>query len=345
MTKEEIIAGFNPNHLATEGAQIFGLPFNESQSDLILVPVPWDATVSYRSGTHKAPEAIFEASFQVDLLDRTFGDFWKKGIYLRPATQEWQKINQETRKKCESVIKHLAKGKSIKTGSRYEKILQEINQTCEQLHEWVERETLQLLKQGKRVGLVGGDHSTPLGFIRALSKIHQNFAILQIDAHADLRKAYESFTYSHASIMYNALMIPSVSLLVQVGIRDFCQEEMNIIQEHARVHTFFDEDIKNGLYQGKTWLQYCDEIISYLPEKVYISFDIDGLNPGLCPNTGTPVPGGLDFEQVVFLFKRLKEANKQIIGFDLNEVVPSKNEWDSIVGARILFKLCGLALS
>ncbi|MCS7027795.1 MAG: agmatinase family protein [Bacteroidia bacterium] len=346
MNKETIIQNFDPNSVASKRAQVFGLPFNEAQSDLVLFPVPWDATVSYREGTHKAPEAIFEASMQVDLLDKTFGNFWKKGIFMRPVSTEWSKINQETRKKAQGIIRHLEKGKSIKAGSSIEKTLIEVNQTCEKLHAWVEKETFELLKQGKKVGLVGGDHSTPLGFIRALAKIHQSFGILQIDAHADLRKAFEGFTYSHASVMYNVLLtVPQLSRLVQIGVRDFCQEEVNIIQEHNRVVTFFDEDIKNELYTGKTWSEYCDAIIAALPEKVYISFDIDGLNPALCPNTGTPVPGGFDFEQIVFLFKKIKDSQKEIIGFDLNEVIPSKTEWDSIVGARVLFKLCGLALS
>lgn len=345
MTKEEIIQQFNPNHLATSKAQIFGLPFDEKQSDLVIFPVPWDATVSYRAGTHKAPDAIFEASMQVDLLDKTFGNFWKAGIFMLPVPEMWQKKNQETRKKCESIIKYLEKGKTIKKDTTIDKTLQEVNQITENLHQWIENETLKLLKNGKKVGLLGGDHSTPLGFIRALGKIHESFGILQIDAHADLRKAYEGFTYSHASIMYNALLVPQVSKLVQVGIRDFCEEEMNIMQEHARITTFFDEDLKNGLYEGKTWGSYCDEIINALPEKVYISFDIDGLNPVLCPNTGTPVPGGFEFEQIVLLLKKLKKANKIIIGFDLNEVAPAKTEWDAIVGARILFKLCGLVLS
>lgn len=345
MNKEDIIQGFNPNMLSINESQIFGLPFDEQHSDLILFPVPWDATVSYRAGTHKGPEAIFEASMQVDLWDKTFGNFWKKGIYMLPVSQVWQKKNQETRKKCESVIKYLQKGKTIKKESTTDKNLQEVNEITKNLHQWVEEQTLSLLKKGKKVGLVGGDHSTPLGFIRALAKIHDSFGILQIDAHADLRKAYEGFIYSHASIMYNVLLIPQVSHLVQIGIRDFCEEELNIIREHSRVNTFFDEDIKNGLYEGKTWAKYCDEIIEKLPQKVYISFDIDGLNPVLCPNTGTPVPGGFEFEQIVFLLKKLKEAQKTIIGFDLNEVAPSKSEWDAIVGARILFKLCGLVLA
>src|SRR5690606_2133030 len=119
-------------------------------------------------------------------------------------------------------------------------------------------------------------------------------AVLQIDAHADLRRAYEGFQYSHASIMYNILEeIPAVTKLVQVGIRDYCDEEFEAItKSQGRIVTFFDRDLKAGAYQGKTWDQQTDEIIRELPERIYISFDIDGLDPKLCPNTGTPVPGG-----------------------------------------------------
>ena len=192
------------------------------------------------------------------------------------------------------------------------------------------------------VGLVGGDHSIPLGYLRALPNFYARFGVLQIDAHADLRKAYQGFTYSHASIMYNALKIPAVNALVQVGIRDLCEEENEVIRRaRGRVVTFFDEDIKSAMYSGRTWDNVCDKIIEALPENVYISFDIDGLDPKLCPGTGTPVPGGLEFYQVIHLLKRLAVAGKRIIGFDLNEVAPSKdNDWDANVGARMLYQLC-----
>jgi arginase family enzyme len=88
----------------------------------------------------------------------------------------------------------------------------------------------------------------------------------------------------------------------------------------------------------------CDEIIKTLPEKVYLSIDIDGLDPKLCPNTGTPVPGGFEFEQVVYLIQQLVEAKKQIIAFDINEVAPGKDEWDANVGARLLYKVSNMCL-
>ena len=122
----------------------------------------------------------------------------------------------------------------------------------ENLNSYVKSVTQKYLKAGKMVGLVGGEHSVPFGFIRALSEQYDRFGILQIDAHADLRKAYEGFVYSHASIMYNALKIPAVGRLVQVGVRDYCEEEINVIERAmGRVVTFFDQDIKEKFIRWK----------------------------------------------------------------------------------------------
>ena len=120
----------------------------------------------------------------------------------------------------------------------------EVNEGGRMLFSWAKEMTGRLLQEGKKVGMIGGDHSTPLGFIAALGEVHTEFGVLQIDAHADLREAYEGFTYSHASIMYNVLQqVPSVKKLVQVGVRDFCDEELELIESNKdRVTTFFDKD-------------------------------------------------------------------------------------------------------
>lgn len=171
-----------------------------------------------------------------------------------------------------------------------------------------------------------------------MAQKNESFGILQIDAHADLRKAYEGFTYSHASIMYNAMQIEQITSLTQVGIRDICAEEVDFINANNNVHCFYYEKIKEEQYCGKTWQQQVAEIVATLPQNVYISFDIDGLDPKLCPNTGTPVAGGFEFNETVYLIKAVKESGKNIIGCDLNEV--GNNEWDANVGARVLYQLC-----
>jgi agmatinase len=168
---------------------------------------------------------------------------------------------------------------------------------------------------------------------------------LQIDAHCDLRESYEFFTYSHASVMYNALTeIPSLTNLVQIGVRDYCQEEWEYVQNNqGRVVTYFDKDIKERQYEGETWKQITDEIVNKLPQKVLVSFDVDGLDPKLCPNTGTPVQGGFETEQIFYLLKKIVQSGRQFIGFDLVEIgVGDNNEWDANVGAHILWRLANL---
>jgi agmatinase len=144
--------------------------------------------------------------------------------------------------------------------------------------------------------------------------------------------------------MYNALQIPQISKIIQVGIRDYCEEENQVVRDaQGKVVVHTDAGIQRASFEGETWKQRCDSIIAALPEKVYVSFDIDGLDPTLCPNTGTPVPGGLSFQQATYLLSRLKDS-KKIIGFDLVEVAPGEDDWNGNVGARLLFHLCGVTL-
>jgi agmatinase len=248
------------------------------------------------------------------------------------------------RKEAELYINYISQGDKVDNNKFMSKTLVEVNEGSEFLNQWVYEQTQELLEKGKLVGLVGGDHSIPYGFIHALSEKHGTFGILQIDAHCDLRKSYEGFVYSHASIMYNVLNnIPAVSKLVQLGIRDYSGGEFDIIaNSNHRIVTYFDKEIKERQYDGQTWGQIADEMISHLPDKVYISFDIDGLDPKLCPHTGTPVHGGFETEQLFFLFRKIIKSGRTIIGFDLNEVGISTNEYDENVGARVLFKLCNL---
>jgi agmatinase len=234
----------------------------------------------------------------------------------------------------------LEQGKNPESNKKMKAIVTEVDKAARELNAHVKKTTGNFLNKNKTVGLIGGDHSTPLGFMQALSEQHSSFGILQIDAHADLRKAYEGFEFSHASIMYNALKINAVSKLIQVGIRDYCEEEVDVIKNNpARIATYFDRDIKRRMFEGDTWKKICDEIVNQLPDKVYLSFDIDGLDPKLCPNTGTPVAGGFEVEQTLYLIERVVESGKTIIGFDLNEVSPGKDEWDANVGARLLYRM------
>jgi agmatinase len=336
-SKEQIINSFDPNGPGIAG-NLFGLPFPPEHSEILILPVPWEVTVSYHSGTSSAPEAILKASAQVDVHMNDIQDAWKLGVCMLPIPQELVDESKKLREIASLQIARLEKGESV---DGEDPLLRSINEACENLNNYVKSTVQKLLATGKIIGVVGGEHSVPLGYIRALSEQYERFGILQIDAHADLRRAYEGFSYSHASIMYNALKIPAVGRLVQVGVRDFCEEEIAVIERAmGRVVTYFDQDLKEKIYTGKTWDAICNDIIAQLPKHVYVSFDIDGLDPKLCPGTGTPVAGGLEFYQALHLIKKLVLSDRKIIGFDLSEVAPGRDDWDANVGARILYHLC-----
>jgi len=336
-SKEEKLKDFDANGLALSG-QLYGLPFTSEESDIVLIPAPWEATVSYRTGTAEGPQAILNASAQIDLYDSFNPEGWKCGFFLLPEDQNMKSLSKKARKKAELQLDALIHGTSDSEAVRF------VNESCVSMIELIEVRSRKWLDQGKIVGLVGGDHSTPLGLMKSLGEKHPSFGVLQIDAHMDLRKAFEDFKYSHASIMYNALEeIPAIGKLVQVGIRDYCMEELNYANAN-RVKYYLDSNVKKRQLSGSDWSQIVEDIISSLPDKVYISFDIDGLEPSLCPNTGTPVPGGLRWEEAIYLLEQVVINGKRIIGFDVNEVTPSAdNDWDAAVGARLLFKLCNLA--
>ncbi len=341
------IANYDPNNVGNPNNNIFGLPSTEDNSLLVILPVPWEVTVSYAAGTARAPEAILKASLQVDLFDPEMPDAWKQGFYMRPVDKKILMKSDYLRKEAELYIDYISKGEDVKANQFMCKTLKDVNEGSFFMNNWVYEQTKALLDKGKLVALLGGDHSTPLGFFKAMAEKHGEFGILQIDAHCDLRTAYEGFNYSHASIMFNALNeINQLQRIVQLGVRDYSSEEWEYIRNsNYRVVTYFDKEIKYRMFEGQTWKQIADEIVSKLPEKVYISFDVDGLDPKLCPHTGTPVHGGFETEQVYYLFSKIHQSGKKIIGFDLVETGVSESDWDANVGARILFKLCNLLVT
>ncbi len=338
MTDQDI-SSFDPNGVGIKGT-LFGLPYDEESADIIVIPVPWDVTVSYGGGTAEGPAAVLEASAQIDYAQTDIAKAWQVKIAMAQLPEVWYAKGKTLRKRAVQYIDWLERGSHPAEALGMESIRQEINENCAQLMQYVQQKCAYWRSKGKLTILLGGDHSTPLGHIRSLSREHASFGILQIDAHADLRKAYEGFTYSHASVMHNVLELEEVEKLVQVGIRDFCEEELTAIHgQEGRVKTFFDQKLKQERYEGLSWQRQCEQIIAELPDKVYISFDIDGLDPKLCPHTGTPVPGGFELDEVMYLFKALVQSGREVIGCDLNEVSPGDNEWDANVGARALYRM------
>jgi agmatinase len=340
------LSTFDPNSAGNPNNNIFGLPFSEDDARLVLLPVPWEVTVSFGSGTARSAEQIMRASLQVDLFDPDIPDGWKQGFFLKEPDRKILLKSDYLRKEAELYIDYISKGDAVENNQFMCKTLKEVNEGGYFLNNWVYQQAKYLLDKNKIVGLLGGDHSTPLGFMKAVGEKHGDFGILQIDAHCDLREAYEGFVYSHASIMYNALKeIPQLQKLVQVGTRDYSEGEHQFILHNAqKIRTYFEREIRERRYEGESFKKISEEIIGQLPDKIYISFDIDGLDPKLCPNTGTPVPGGFQTEEVYYIFNQIIKAGKKIVGFDLSEVSTSENGWDANVGARVLFKLCNLIL-
>jgi agmatinase len=331
---------FNPD--INIGSGIFGLPHSADEALIHIIPVPWDLTASYRKGSANGPLAIYNASFQLDLFRDYAPEFWKSGIYISEISDTLKKAGQDLIEDVEIVVKAYNEGRiSEKDMSEY---LVRINDACFRMNQYVYDHSLNIINNKRIPVVLGGDHSVPLGLITALSETNESFGILQIDAHADLRKGYQGFMFSHASIMFNALNLNSVSQLVQVGVRDYCIEENHRIRNsRGRIICYSDRYLQHEQFEGTPWQEMAAGIISSLPARVYVSFDIDGLNPLYCPNTGTPVPGGPSLEQITFLLEGICESGRIIIGADLCEVAPDpngQNEWDANVGARALLDLC-----
>ncbi|MEM9980546.1 MAG: arginase family protein, partial [Cyanobacteria bacterium P01_D01_bin.2] len=296
---------------------------------------------SYQDGTCQGPEAILRASPQLDFYDFDHPEAWRQGIYMVPVPAWLLAKNKRLRPDAIAVIRGAERGQSAIADPGLAAALSRVNQGCRTMSRWVRRQSQTALQQQKKVIIIGGDHSVPLGGLAALAQQYPSFGILHLDAHGDLRNAYEGFQESHASIMFNALQIPQISKLVQVGIRDISHHEMTLVQRSGgRVVIFSDTQLKQAIYSGHSWLQQCQDIVRNLPDQVYISCDVDGLDPKLCPHTGTPVPGGLELEEAYCLWREVVRSGRRIIGGDICET--GNHEWDGNVGARLLYKLFSL---
>ncbi|MBX3020775.1 MAG: agmatinase family protein [Bdellovibrionales bacterium] len=339
------MSDFDPSGTASYSVGLFGIPSERETARVVLIPVPWEVTTSYGSGAAMGPEAVLKASPQIDLFDLELGKAYESGYHLLAIPEEIAELNAQLKPKALEVRTHLEDHGHL--NHEMQRTLAEINTGCSRMSEWVYMQAKDILKRGQIPAVLGGDHSSPEGNIRAVSEATSGkVGVLHVDAHADLRFQYQGFQRSHASIMNNVMNAPwRPSKLVQVAIRDFSQEEFAQIEERGDIETFFDLNLKREMFEGRTWADICKDIAAQLPEQIYISFDIDGLSPEYCPHTGTPVPGGLTFDQANYLMRHLVKSGKKIIGFDLNEVAPGESdEWDGNVGARLLYKMCGWAV-
>jgi agmatinase len=336
---------FDPSGPAA-GDGLFGLGSSLDEAGVVIVAAPWEATTSYGRGTARAPEAIVRASWQVELFDLATGHPYRSGIAVAEVADELVLHAAEASACAMRVIDALAEGAALDAALEGDRA--RVNELSCWLNGHLEQQVAHWASRGKLVGLLGGDHSTAYGSIAAQAKRHPGLGVLQLDAHADLRPSYQGFTDSHASVMHRVVStLDGVAKLVSVGVRDLCAEECDAIaSSEDRIVAFYDLEIARRLAGGEPYRAVADAIVAALPDEVYLSFDIDGLDPSLCPHTGTPVPGGLSFHQVTLLLEALVDSGRRIVGFDLVEVAPgpADDEWDANVGARLLYKMIGYGL-
>ncbi|MDP6954733.1 MAG: agmatinase family protein [Planctomycetota bacterium] len=323
---------------------LFGQACDPEQAAVHVIPVPFDATCSYRLGAAAGPAAIRRASTQVDLFDLPWGSPWQAGIYMEREDEEVQLLNREGR----ALVEQLRSNANCDRPATLERM----NTIGVEVNRRVAARTNSALAAGQLPLVLGGDHSAPFGSIAAVASAHPGLGLLHIDAHADMRVAYEGLTWSHASIIHNVLSrIQDVAVVLQVGLRDLCAEEWERITDGTpRINCLADWEWTRERLAGSDLSLRIDQAIECLPQDVYITLDVDGLEPSLCPQTGTPVPGGLTWGEVCLWLERLVDSGRRIVGLDLCEVSGGSaaeggaDSWDAIVGARLLYKMIGAAL-
>lgn len=324
---------FDPDAPLTDDTRLYGMPLSPEECGVQVIPVPWEATTSYGRGTRGAPDAIRRASLQLDLHDLEYGDLcWQRGVGMLAPMAGIEALADAAEPLAQAVIA---------SGGTLPALAAQVDEMADQIHADLHARAGALLAAGRIPAVLGGDHSTPYGLIRASSEAYPGLGILHIDAHLDLRVAYLGFRHSHASIFHNVLQLPGVGRVVGVGFRDVGRAEVARSRSEPRHMAFFDHELEAG---GGGWQRRCEAIVGLLPPNVHVSLDIDGLDPSLCPGTGTPVPGGLSWRQLQQLLQTLSEQ-RRVVSFDLCEVGPqADSEWDANVGARVLYKLAGCAL-
>ena len=271
-----------------------------------------------------APEAIQRASWQVDIGDGP----WREGVVIQDTSLDlvrWNRDASAAAARCRAGAAEHA----------------EVDAFGDKLNAFVADRTRSILAAGAIPAVLGGDHSVPVGAVWAAAEAHPGLGLLHVDAHADLREAYEGLRWSHASAVRNMLSA-DVSTLVSVGLRDVGLGERRMMAGDPRIWWWEDRDMAQLGWSGVPWPETCRAILEPLPEQLWITFDVDGLEPSLCPGTGTPVPGGLDWRSAMGLLDEVRRSGRTVVGFDLVEV--GSSDWDANVGARLLWALAACAV-
>ena len=253
-------------------------------SRVVILPVPYERSVSYGAGTRLGPGAILKASQQVEFYDEETGRevFRELGIStLRPL--------------------------------RVAGLGQEV--ALDRIRERVRA----LLEREKFVVTLGGEHTITQSVVAAFAGRFKDLTVVQIDAHSDLRPEYQANKYSHASVMARVCEILDPRRLVQIGIRAQCREEADFIRQNG-ITTLYAHEIRAGKFTQtpETWDDYA---LGRISDEVYLTFDVDGLDPSIIPATGTPEPNGLFWHETLRFLRKLGDR-KRVVGCDLVELAP-----------------------
>ncbi len=261
-------------------------------SEIAILPVPYDGTSTWIKGADKGPDAIIEASENMELYDiETESEVYRKGI----ATLE-----------------------PVSEASSPESMASE-----------VERRMDAILNDRKFPVLIGGEHSVSIGAFRAMKKHFENFSVLQLDAHSDMRDSYEGSGHNHACVMARAKESATV---MQVGIRSSCTEENKNIERERIIYAHERID-------SETWMY---EVSQKLNDNVYVTIDLDVFDPSIMPSTGTPEPDGLQYREVVNLIQ-LINARHNIIGLDIVELCPNdNNKAPNFLAAKLIYQILSI---
>ena len=276
------------------------------RSRVVVLPVPYEHTTSYGKGTASGPEAILEASGQVELYD------------------------EESDAEFYTLTGGIATLKAMDPGGNDAVAVESIRKHVQGL-----------IGEDKTVVCIGGEHTISIGAARAHSERYPDLSVLQLDAHSDLREEYEGNRYSHACVM--ARVYEFNKNIVQAGIRSQCREEADFIRQ-KKINTFYAFDLKGARY-GADRYAWHDAVIGPLRENVYLTIDCDFFDPGLMPAVGTPEPGGFGWQETVSFLRRLSEC-RRIVGFDITELSPIPGLiHPQFVMAKLIYKLIGYIFS
>lgn len=325
---------FDPDSPHQVNSNFAMLPFEYGDAQIVFLPVCWDVTSSGMPGSSRGPINILEQSVEIDLSDPNFANAYLLGHHFLPPQMDQMHENDELRKLYEKI----QSDQILDIGEK----LNYLNRACQSLHNKVHEQCRQIIRDDKMVGLVGGEHSVSFENIQAHLEKYPKLNVLQFDAHMDLRVNYQNLEYSHASVYYNVVTKLPLKKLYQIGVRDFSPFELDVAESDNSIDYLTARDLKYRLFCGEGFGNILDDFFSESSNEFYVSVDIDALEAFYCPNTGTPVPGGLNYWELFYILQYLIDRGKRIVGFDLCEV-SGKGSLDGFNGAKVLYELSILA--